>query len=190
MEKLIFLPHCLRSPECKAALGDQGYICISCGKCKIGSFRKKAEEKGMKSARVYFNIGQAYYQLDLYSEAASYFEQAVKKKTDANYYEYLGSSYFHATNYKKAVEAFSAQLKFEPNNRAALLSLGTACNEAAEKAMNDGAEQDAFVFFMRAKSPLMKIAHDQNSTQIERENAKKLLESVDSRLKELKTKIK
>ncbi|HIH22990.1 TPA: tetratricopeptide repeat protein [Candidatus Micrarchaeota archaeon] len=151
---------------------------------------KKAEEKGMKSARVYFNIGQAYYQLDLYSEAASYFEQAVKKKTDANYYEYLGSSYFHATNYKKAVEAFSAQLKFEPNNRAALLSLGTACNEAAEKAMNDGAEQDAFVFFMRAKSPLMKIAHDQNSTQIERENAKKLLESVDSRLKELKTKIK
>jgi len=46
MEKLIFLPHCLRSPECKAALGDQGYICISCGKCKIGSFRKKAEEKG------------------------------------------------------------------------------------------------------------------------------------------------
>ena len=44
--KLVFLPHCLRSLECKAKLTEQGYICLNCGKCKIGSFKSKAEEKG------------------------------------------------------------------------------------------------------------------------------------------------
>ncbi len=46
MDKLIFLPHCLRSTECPAKLASHGYNCINCGRCKIGAFKKTAEEKG------------------------------------------------------------------------------------------------------------------------------------------------
>ena len=45
-ENLIFLPHCLRSQDCKARLDANGYNCINCGKCEIGGFKKQAEEAG------------------------------------------------------------------------------------------------------------------------------------------------
>ena len=48
MVKLVFLPHCLRSTECKAALKEEGYECLSCGKCRIWEFQKKAKEKEYK----------------------------------------------------------------------------------------------------------------------------------------------
>lgn len=46
MEKIIFLPHCLRNQNCKAKLEADGYHCLNCGKCEIGGFKKKAEEFG------------------------------------------------------------------------------------------------------------------------------------------------
>ncbi len=46
MSKIIFLPHCLRNPECKAKLTEEGYVCIDCKRCKISDFRKKAIDKG------------------------------------------------------------------------------------------------------------------------------------------------
>lgn len=47
-KKLIFLPHCLRHRDCEANLGEQGLTCIECGKCSIGSIKKKAEPKGYR----------------------------------------------------------------------------------------------------------------------------------------------
>ncbi len=46
MAKIVFLPHCLRAPDCRAKLSSEGYICLDCGKCRISSFLKKAKEKG------------------------------------------------------------------------------------------------------------------------------------------------
>ena len=48
MVKLIFLPHCLRSVECKSKLGRYGYELIGCGRCRICEFKKKAESLGYK----------------------------------------------------------------------------------------------------------------------------------------------
>ncbi len=45
-ERIIFLPHCLRSRECKAETCAEGVRCINCGKCNIGLFKKEAEELG------------------------------------------------------------------------------------------------------------------------------------------------
>lgn len=45
-ETLIFLPHCLRHKDCKAALQKQGVICTECGKCSIGVIKKKADKLG------------------------------------------------------------------------------------------------------------------------------------------------
>ena len=45
--KVIFLPHCLRSPDCRAKNTDSGIVCEECGRCSICSFKKEAEKKGI-----------------------------------------------------------------------------------------------------------------------------------------------
>ena len=47
-QKVIFLPQCLRSLDCKAKTTEDGVICINCGKCSIGPFKKEAESFGYK----------------------------------------------------------------------------------------------------------------------------------------------
>ena len=47
-QKVIFLPQCLRSTECKAKTTEDGIICVNCGKCGIGPFKKEAESIGYK----------------------------------------------------------------------------------------------------------------------------------------------
>ena len=47
-QKVIFLPQCLRSLDCKAKTTEDGIICINCGKCSIGPFKKEAESFGYK----------------------------------------------------------------------------------------------------------------------------------------------
>jgi len=47
-ERAIFLPHCLRNRDCKAANSDEGWICINCGRCNISDFKKKAENLGYR----------------------------------------------------------------------------------------------------------------------------------------------
>jgi len=47
-QKVIFLPQCLRSLDCKAKTTEDGIICINCGKCSIGHFKKEAESFGYK----------------------------------------------------------------------------------------------------------------------------------------------
>jgi hypothetical protein len=36
-DRILLLPQCLRSRDCNAKLGELGYDCNNCGKCKIGS---------------------------------------------------------------------------------------------------------------------------------------------------------
>jgi len=47
-ERAIFIPHCLRHKECKAERSIEGIICINCGRCNIGSFKKEAEALGYR----------------------------------------------------------------------------------------------------------------------------------------------
>lgn len=47
-EKIIVLPHCLRSRECEASLKESGIKCTFCGKCAIGTIKSKAEPMGYK----------------------------------------------------------------------------------------------------------------------------------------------
>ena len=47
-QRVIFLPQCLRSLECKAKTPEDGIICENCGKCGIGPFKKEAESLGYK----------------------------------------------------------------------------------------------------------------------------------------------
>ena len=47
-EKIIVLPHCLRSAQCEASLKETGIKCTYCGKCAIGVIKKKAEPMGYR----------------------------------------------------------------------------------------------------------------------------------------------
>lgn len=45
-DKVLILPHCLRSPECEAKLDSTGLHCTDCNRCVIGILKNKAEDKG------------------------------------------------------------------------------------------------------------------------------------------------
>lgn len=45
-DKILILPHCLRSPECEAKLDSTGLHCTDCNRCVIGVLKNKAENKG------------------------------------------------------------------------------------------------------------------------------------------------
>ena len=47
-DKIVVLPHCLRSTECEANLETSGLVCNNCNRCVIGVIKNKAEEKGFK----------------------------------------------------------------------------------------------------------------------------------------------
>lgn len=47
-DRTIFLPHCLRHPDCQAKTTEEGVQCLSCGKCNISEFKKEAEALGYK----------------------------------------------------------------------------------------------------------------------------------------------
>ena len=47
-DKIIVLPHCLRSAHCEAALKETGIKCTYCGKCAIGTIKQKAEPMGYR----------------------------------------------------------------------------------------------------------------------------------------------
>ena len=47
-DKIIVLPHCLRSAECEASLKESGIQCTYCNKCAIGIIKEKAEPMGYR----------------------------------------------------------------------------------------------------------------------------------------------
>lgn len=50
-KKIIFLPQCLRNPNCKAKLTKTGYKCVSCrnrNRCKVHAIKTRAEPMGYK----------------------------------------------------------------------------------------------------------------------------------------------
>ena len=45
-DKILILPHCLRSPKCEAKLDATGLHCTDCNRCVIGVLKDKAENNG------------------------------------------------------------------------------------------------------------------------------------------------
>lgn len=45
-ERILVLPHCLRSKKCEAKRTDYGYSCAKCGRCSICNISNEAEKHG------------------------------------------------------------------------------------------------------------------------------------------------
>jgi uncharacterized protein len=46
--RALFIPQCLRSPQCPAPLTPEGIRCVSCGRCGLGKIKEEAESLGYK----------------------------------------------------------------------------------------------------------------------------------------------
>ncbi|MBS7623585.1 DUF116 domain-containing protein [Candidatus Bathyarchaeota archaeon] len=51
-ERIILLPQCLRSRDCPARADEGGYLCVDCGRCRLGQTIRMAEALGYKRAIV------------------------------------------------------------------------------------------------------------------------------------------
>jgi uncharacterized protein len=47
-QRVVFLPQCLRHPECPAKLGTEGIECVLCGRCPIGENKVLLEGKRIR----------------------------------------------------------------------------------------------------------------------------------------------
>lgn len=47
VDVIMVLPHCLRSLNCPAVLGESGIECVCCGQCSIGTIKKISNKKGI-----------------------------------------------------------------------------------------------------------------------------------------------
>lgn len=45
--RAVFMPQCLRHPDCPARLSVWGIQCVSCGRCGLGELKKEAEASGI-----------------------------------------------------------------------------------------------------------------------------------------------
>ncbi len=45
-ERILILPHCLRSRSCPAKIGEYGYACQKCGKCVVCRLSEAAKDEG------------------------------------------------------------------------------------------------------------------------------------------------
>ncbi len=48
VNRAVFLPQCLRNPQCPAPLTPEGIKCLNCGRCGIGMIKEVAEQLGYK----------------------------------------------------------------------------------------------------------------------------------------------
>jgi len=51
-DRVLLLPHCLRSRDCPAKMSELGYICLNCGNCPIGELKEYAEKLGYKGVYI------------------------------------------------------------------------------------------------------------------------------------------
>jgi hypothetical protein len=52
-ERIVFVPQCLREPDCKAPLGEHGYVCQHCNpECQVHLITDAAEKLGYKGVYI------------------------------------------------------------------------------------------------------------------------------------------
>ncbi len=47
-DRMVFIPQCLRHPQCPAPLTDEGIKCLNCGRCGIGLLKEESEQLGTR----------------------------------------------------------------------------------------------------------------------------------------------
>jgi len=46
--RAVFMPQCLRHPDCPARTNEEGILCVNCGRCGLGELKYEAESRGMR----------------------------------------------------------------------------------------------------------------------------------------------
>lgn len=51
-DRILLLPHCLRSRNCPAKISELGYVCLNCRNCPISELKEYAEKLGYKGVYI------------------------------------------------------------------------------------------------------------------------------------------
>ena len=88
-EKIIVLPHCLRSAHCEASLKETGVQCTYCGKCAIGVIKEKAEPMGY---RVFIVPGSSFVKKIIQQNREFFYPHQVVSRLKWMYQRFLKQS--------------------------------------------------------------------------------------------------
>jgi superkiller protein 3 len=95
-------------------------------KSAIGAYEKKIKTEP-KNARAHYEMGQAYYRLGKYEEAARAFSQATRfEPENGDMFFELGMSHYKMARYDAAVVALKKSITLDPDNYRAVEALEKA----------------------------------------------------------------
>lgn len=88
---------------------------------------KPLPDKKTSTARDYFLRGCSYHELEMYKEAAKYYQKAIKLAPDfSDALINLGVAYYKLGKYTDAIDAYKKAVRLEPNSSSIYNKLGSA----------------------------------------------------------------
>jgi tetratricopeptide (TPR) repeat protein len=147
---------------------------------------RKALEKDPESFEARFNLGDALFKQEKIDEALEQF-QAIRNNTDdrqkiSNVYHNIGNAFFARQEYEKSIEAYKEALRNDPDDNETRYNLIVAQKMLKEQQQN---KQD-----QEQEDQEQEQQQQQQQQQISKENAERILKSLDENEKELQERLR
>jgi tetratricopeptide (TPR) repeat protein len=118
------------------------FVLSLCAAAAIASFQEKPPDKA-KAAEELYNAGYILGLLGLYQEAIHLLEKSLEIMETAEAYTYLGWTYSHVGNYKRAIEEAQKAIRIDPD-------FGNPYNDIGVYLIEQGKEDEAIPYLEKA----------------------------------------
>lgn len=164
---------------------------------------RKALEKNPESFEARFNLGDALFKQEKIDEAIEQF-QAIRNNTDdrqkiSNVYHNIGNAFFARQEYEKSIEAYKEALRNDPDDNETRYNLIIAQKmlkkqqqdkQDQEQEKEQQQEQEQQDQEQQEQEQQDQQQQDQQQQQISKENAERILKSLDENEKELQERLR
>ena len=159
---------------------------------------RKALEKDPESFEARFNLGDALFKQEKIDEALEQF-QAIRNNTDdkqkiSDVYHNIGNAFFARQEYEKSIEAYKEALRNDPYDNETRYNLIIA-QKMLKKQQQDKQDQEQEKEQQQEQEQQDQEQQDQQQQdqqqqQISKENAERILKSLDENEKELQERLR
>ncbi|WP_010423179.1 tetratricopeptide repeat protein [Anaerophaga thermohalophila] len=164
---------------------------------------RKALEKDPESFEARFNLGDALFKQEKIDEALEQF-QAIRNNTDdkqkiSDVYHNIGNAFFARQEYEKSIEAYKEALRNDPYDNETRYNLIIAQKmlkkqqqdkQDQEQEKEQQQEQEQQDQEQQEQEQQDQQQQDQQQQQISKENAERILKSLDENEKELQERLR